>query len=162
MKSHCFSSILNFDHMDIGGSSPRRSEDGFKTGAKKNRCVITKSDMSVFVIVTQIISSVRVRPDRQNQSKEKANVTVVPLYQVLQPLPLLFILFQLFLPCLCFVRAHSLQEPSLTHGFGLRRTHTYVSCESSTSARQQKQRGRCVFKCLTCPSKPDYSDMIIS
>ena len=49
-----------------------------------------------------------------------------PVYYVFQLLPLFFILFQLFPPCLLFLHPHSLEEPSLAHGFGLRRGNGHV------------------------------------
>lgn len=61
------------------------------------------------------------------KSKPCMNVCAAPLYHVLQPLPLFFVLFQLFPPCLLFLGSHSLEEPSLTHGFGLKGTQRHVS-----------------------------------
>lgn len=55
----------------------------------------------------------------------------LPMYHVFQPLPLLFVLLQLFPPCLFFLRAHSLEEPSLSHGFGLRRESRLIRCLQS-------------------------------
>lgn len=48
-----------------------------------------------------------------------------PVDQVLQAPPLFLILFQLLPPRLPFLGGHSLQEPPLSHGFGLRREQSH-------------------------------------
>lgn len=50
---------------------------------------------------------------------EATDVCVLPVNPLFQPLPVFFVLFQLFLPDLHLFCRHSLQEPSLAHGLGL-------------------------------------------
>lgn len=53
---------------------------------------------------------------------------VLPVDQVLQPLPVLFILFQLFLPHFRLLRRRPLQQPPLPHGLGLEDEAESWSC----------------------------------
>lgn len=61
---------------------------------------------------------------RMKLKAEREHLHHPPVDPVFQPLALLFVLFQLLLPGLAFLRCHSLEEPSLPHGFGLKGDQT--------------------------------------
>ena len=109
-----------------------RSEDYIlKFEARKADVQRQNQFVNFALIVTLLICSLcqtwSAKPKLYHKTKQSPtpSVTVVstsiPVYQVFQPLPLFFILLQLFPPCLPILLCHSLEEPSLTHGFGLKR-----------------------------------------
>lgn len=84
-----------------------------KKKSKSNVCCVAKRSM------------------KTKQSPNCVSKCTSPVYHVFQPLPLFFILFQLLPPRLLFLHPHSLEEPSLAHGFGLRRGNRHVRCLQS-------------------------------
>lgn len=97
----------------------------------KNRC--DNSCYCCFVnpicSVSGLVGDAKIRTKTKQSPKAKCQRGVtspLPVYQVFQPLPLLFVEFQLFPPRLLFLHSHPLEEPSLAHGFGLRKEQKHV------------------------------------
>lgn len=96
--------------------------------SNKSRCDNFCYCYSHLFRMSELISNAKTSTKTKQSPKTRVVVVSVPMYQVFQPLPLFFILFQLFPPRLPFLHSHSLEEPSLTHGFGLRREQRHVRC----------------------------------
>lgn len=96
--------------------------------SNKNRCNNFCYCCSVQPICAAYQTSSKIAPKTKQTLQQVSLWCPLPMYHVFQPLALFFILLQLFPPCLTFLHSHSLEEPSLSHGFGLRREQKHVGC----------------------------------